>query len=161
MGQQNKHTNTHTGKKPSAELVAISTKTFLQMNSIDLYSLFSGAERNWSLFEWKSAPFNRLGRPAFLPRPAWMLLACYSYWYLKRILWSLLHLETLHCLKLCICCMLVSQGYAEDLKGRRKLCLTLSRKLQLNKRGHYVHYWVLAKVQLLGFNCVKQGYLQE
>lgn len=60
----------------SFELVDISTKKCLQMNSIDL---FCGAERHWVLFEWKSAPFNRPTLPASQTCPPWQLLACHTY----------------------------------------------------------------------------------
>lgn len=45
-------------------LVDISTKKWLQMNDIDLFSLFSGAVQHWRLFKWKSAPFYRPSPPA-------------------------------------------------------------------------------------------------
>lgn len=57
-------THARTSAKNSPELVDTTTKKCLQMNGIDLFSLFRGVEWQWVLFEWKSAPFKRPTLPA-------------------------------------------------------------------------------------------------
>lgn len=129
-----KHTRTHRHTdrwKPSTVLVDILTKKCLQMNGIDLFSLFSGPEEHWRLFEWKSGPFN-WSACLSPPWPPWLLLACYTYWCLKHMLWFLPRLETLHHLKLLIGCVLVNGVIWETEKRVQQTLSNPFTKQQLN-----------------------------